>query len=296
MLTIAWIWFFKNEKALCQKLYAAGLKELQAEDYKKAKTTFSKIIFLNQNFQDAKYLLGLTYLKSQNYDNAKDLFKQVLKNSPKDFNALLNLAQVYTSQGEYDAAEEYYLNAMAENDKNPDCAFGLGFINYKKKIYNNALDFFKKAETLNFNKSQLAFYLNKCKDELCEYEEIKDGQLIIDKYLEIADNPDLPEEFHISLATAYAKIGDLDLANEYCQKALVINSEDIESYKLLGLIQLAKKDFIATKSTLATALLLQPKNKELHDLLSYVLCQQVDDCPLQKCREIYMNLIKKFLD
>lgn len=132
-------------------------------------------------------------------------------------------------------------------------------------------------------------------DELCNYNDQEEGQNIIDNYLKIASESDLPLEFNISIATAYAKIGDLEQSNEYCQKALLLNSEDIEGYKLLGLIQLAKRNFVATKVTLSTALHLQPKNKELHDILSYALCQQLDNCPLDKCRETYNELMKKFL-
>lgn len=299
LLTIAWIWFFKNEKALCRKLYAAGLESFKTEDYKKAKGFFSRIVFLNPNYKDSKYKLGLIYLKLKNYDAAHDLFKQILKNSPKDFDALFNLAQTYQFQEEYNKAEECYLSAINENDKSLDCYFGLGFTNYKQKKYDKALEFFKKAgETVpsNFQIPEFyPFYINKCNDELCSYEENGEGQSIIDNYLKMAKEPNLPREFNISLATAYAKMGNLEQANEYCQKSLLINAEDIESYKLLGVIQLAKKDFVATKNTLSTALHLQPKNKELHDLLSYALCQQVDDCPLQKCREKYNELMEKFL-
>lgn len=295
LLTLAWVWFFKNEKLLCGKLYAAGLEALNNENYKKAKGFFSRIHFLSPNYKDTKYKLAYIELKLANYEHSEDLLKQVIKLNPKDFNALLNLALVYQYLEKYDKAEEYYQKALEQNNKSPDCHYGLGLITYKRSDYQKALDYFINAENYNSKHPRLEFYINKCKDELCNYEESEEAQSIIESYLKMAGDEDLPLEYNISLATAYAKIGNLEMANEYCQKSLLENTEDIGSYKLLGLIQLAKKDYVATKATLSTALHLDPRNKELHDILSYALCQQMDDCPLQKCREIYNELMYKFL-
>lgn len=297
LLALAWLWFFKNEASLCASLYAAGVEAFEAKNFEKAKDNFTKTVFINQNYEDAKYRLGLTHIELKNYTNAKDIFKQILKVTPLNFNSLLNLAQIYYILKKYDKAEMTYNKVIEANEKSAEGPFGLGLINYEQKNYEKAITFFKKAAELGSTNELLEFYITKCNDELRDLDNEEEGEEIIEKYLAIAEDNkiDLPIEYNKSLATAYAKLGHVEKAFEYCQKSLKDNTEDVECYKLLALLQYIKKDFVATKNTLATALHLQPKNKELHNLLSYALCQQVDDCPLQKCREKYNDVMKKFL-
>lgn len=295
VLTTVWVWFFRNETAFCEKLYASAILSFDSGKYKRARTLFAKITLLLPNFKDAKHKLGLTYIALGEYEQAVDCFENILKSNPRNFYALLQLAFAYQYMEKYDKAEEAYNKALKENEKSGDCVFGLGFIRVNQQKYAEALEFFTKAEETYSDKVKLAFYINKCHDELSTYDEETQGQEIIDGYLKIVNEPNLPKEFNISLATAYAKMGQIESAMTYCKKSLSDNSEDIESYKLLGLIQLVQKDFSTTKGTLSTALHLQPYNNELHNLLSYTLCQQIENCSLGQCRARYHELIQKFL-
>jgi len=296
VLTTVWLWFFKNEKAFCEKLYSAGMIALEEEKYKNAKTYFSKINFIIPNFKDTGYRLGIALLNLGEYVQAVECFEGVLKTSPKNFDSLLHLAIAFQSLDEDNKAEEAYSKALKESPESGDCLFGLGFICYRQKKYKEAIEFFEKARETFADKVKLAFYINKCNDELSpEHDDIQ-SKTIIEGYLEIANESNLPAEFNLSLATAYAKAGMIPSALDYCKRSLLDNPEDIESYKLLGLIQLVQMDFVATKNTISTALHLQPKNEELHNILSYVLCQQIDNCTLDKCRERYHEMIKQFLN
>lgn len=298
LFTLAWFWFFKKEKSLCEKLYTAGLKAFDAKNFKKAKKYFSKIVFLNANYEDARYKLGITNFELKKLPEAKDCFENILKDTPKFFDALFYLGQILRIQKEYKKAEETINKALEENEKSHDCHFELGIILIGLEDYQKALESFKKAEELGSGNKLLPFYINKCNQELCDFDDDEQVDAIIKTYLalELAYKDNIPPGFNKAMANTYARHGNVDKALEYTKKSLLNNSEDVESYKLLALIQYSQKDYAGAKNSLSTALHLQPKDKELHTILSYSLCQDVDDCPLQKCREKYQEVMKKFLN
>lgn len=292
---VIWLWFFKNENSTSpQEKYKKALKAFSKGNYKKAKELFIQVVDLDANFKDVQYNLGSCLLRLAEYDNAKSCFEAALKNSPKNFDILLNIAQTLQKQKKYDEAEEYYTKAIDENDKNFQSYLGLGILNCDKQDYNKALEYLEKAKTLAPDNIQILFYIAKCKAELCDFDINDDCQAIINEYLSMSDKKDLPAEFNVSLARIYAKSGQIAKALEFAKKALNNDSEDVEAYKLLGLIQLIKKEFVDAKGTLSTALHLQPKNQELQEILSYLLCQQDDSNERKRCREKYHEMIKKY--
>lgn len=295
LLACVWGWFFRNEKKICRRFYNAGLKAIEKGKYKKAEALLKRVLLMDPDFEDAKYQLGLVYLNQKSFDKASESLETVVKSSPKNLDAVVALAQSLQSQKAFDSAMEHYGSVLQAREDDFDALYGMGFIKYQKGQHQEAVDFLEKALALSPDNKNTAFYLNKCNDELCSYESDCDGADIISKYLKMDGQEGLPDGFHLSLARAYAKTGQISSSQEYCHKALEANPEDIESYKLLGIIQLAKKDFATAKNTLLTALKLEPNNEEIHDILSYVLCYQVDNCPLDRCRERYRELMGKFL-
>lgn len=268
---------------------------LENEKYKKAKGFFLKTLALDSKYKNARLNLGIAYLKLKDFNSAQDCFETVLKDSPKSFDVLFYLAQTLHVKGVYNQASDYYLKAIEVNDKSFDAYFNFGIVLFNQKMYKEALDSLQKANLLCPENDKILYYITRCNDELCDYEDESKAQQIIDDYMLLSQKSDLPKEIYISIAKAFAKIGEVEKAEEYCQKALVNNSEDVESYKLFGLIQLIKRDYVQTKNVLSTALHLQPQNRELHTLLSYVLCFQVDSCTLKNCRQKYFKLMKKFI-
>lgn len=287
-----WLWFFPSGRALGKNLLKAALKAFKQEDYKKAKELFLQIPD-SEIDAEAKYELGLTHLKLNEYDEAKKCFEQVLKNSPKNFGALFNLAKVLHFQKKYDEALEAYSKALKEDDKNLDCYLNIGNIYYQKSEYDKALEILEKAKSAFLGDIQVLFAIVKCKSELCDFENAEEYQKLIDEYIKLSKIPGLPKDFNISLAKVYAKSGNSDKAFEYCKSAVASNEEDVEAYKLLGLIQLIKKEFSEAKSSLSIALNLQSNNIEIHNLFSYLFCSHESGCGLRKCREKYYELAKK---
>lgn len=294
-LAFFWLWFFKNENVDSpQILYKKGLKAFQKGNYKKAKVLFSQVADLDANFEDVQYNLGNCLLKLAEYEKAKLYFEAALKTSPNKFDVLFDMALTLQKQKKYDEAEEYYAKALEEKGENFQAYLGLGIVNCNKHDYNKALEFLEKAKSLAPDNTHVLFYIAKCKAELCDFGLNDDCQAIINEYLSMSDKKDLPAEFNISLAKIYAKTGQIAKALEFSKKALNTDTEDVEVYKLLGLIQLIKKEFAEAKNSLSTALHLEPKNEELLEILSYLLCQQEDNCERKKCREKYHEMMKKY--
>jgi len=294
-LAIVWIWFINNEKAAYRRLYALGVKAAEKNDFQKAKNLLLKALSLNSAFKEAKCELCMVYSKLEEHQASKECFESALKANPKDFDTLFNYAELLKMQKKYDEAKDFYLRALKENNKSRDCLFNLGYISFLQNDYVGAMDFFVKILELSSEDIGAHFYLTRCKDEMCKYETEAEGQAIIDEYLEIANKEDLPSEFHISFARSYAKNGNINKALSQCQSALIKDAENIDSYNLLGLIQLLKKDVEGAKNSLTTVVNLESGNAEAHELLSYVFCQQQGRCALNKCREKYHELVNKFI-
>lgn len=292
---LIWLWFFRNEIAFCEKLYDLGITALEKKEYKRAKTYFSKIVNVSSEYKEIRLNLGIALLNLGKYKEAKENFEIAIKISPESYVVLFNLAQAHQHLKEYERAKEYYKRALAQNDKSVYCCINLGLIDYYQKDYAHGLEYFEKANTLLPGNDEILYYITRCKDELCSYDENCDGDEIIKSYLSIANNQNLPKEINLFLAKAYAKLGQIEMAKKHCQESLSKSPKDIESYKLLGAILLIEKDFDSVKQLLKQALNIQPKNKDLHLLLSYSLCHQVDNCSLGKCMLKYQQMLENFL-
>lgn len=294
LLSLVWKWFFENTNSQSDDTYKLSEKAFKDGDYKKVKELLSTS-FSASATKEAKLMLGISRLNLGEFDSAKALFEQILKAMPKNFNALFNLAQAHQKQKNYDEAIDIYNKALNENKDNLDCIINIGIINYEKGKINDALEHLEKARQISPDNTLVLFSIAKCKSALCDLDNAEACQQAIEEYAKIANSPDLPSEFNSDLARFYAKSGNIDGAMECCKKVLQINSENIEAYKILGLIQLIKKDFAGAKATLTTALNLKSDDIEAHNILSYVLCQNENECLRDKCREKYYEVIKKYL-
>lgn len=285
-----WIWFFKGGKFFGRKVRKAFNRAFELGNYKKAKSLLLRMSDLNKN-PETKFKLGIVHLKLNEYEDAKNCFEQVLKISPKNFDALVNLAQVLQSQKEYDEAVKIYTDAIQQNDKDINCYLNIGLIHAEQGNYDNALKILEKAKELFPEDVQILFNIVKCKSELCDIENDSECQQIINEYTELMNKDNLPKDFHFSFAKMQARIGNIDEALELCKNAVKTNETDMEAYKLLGLMQLVKKDFSEAKNSLSMALNFEENNSETHHLFSYLFCSHEDGCALQKCRKKYYELI-----
>lgn len=290
---LVWYWFFRDDKSIAEVAYQSACHVFEEGDYKKAKDLLKQI---SVNFvPEATLKLGLSCIATGEYAEAKEHLEKVLKNSPKNFEVLTNLAIAEKALGDSDKALDLYSKASAENPQDAGCYLQMGSIYLEQDNYEKALEVLEHAKELAPDDVNILFAIAKCKNAVCDLENDEECQQLINEYNDLAGYSNLPQEFHISLAQLYAKTGDMDMAIENCRNALEANQEDIEAYILMGLIQLVKKDFVAAKNSLSIALNFRPNSLETHNIFSYLLCQQEDDCKMQQCRAKYYELIEKHL-
>lgn len=321
----ALFWYLKsvdfNHEDLCEK----GMSAFQKNDYEKAKEMFLLSLDDNPDFRESKYNLGVTYMALREYENAKKCFEEVLEadsddfnarynlglvffkigdyinakgcfdkileTDPREFNTLFNLALTLQMQQSYEEAQELYAKALQENDKDPDCYFNLGIIAFERKEYPQSLELFEKAHGYAFGRTDIMFSLARCKDEMCKFETEEEGKEIVANYSKISKYSDLPLEFDVYWARAYAKTGQIEKALEICNRAVVSSPNDALVYRILGLIKLVKNELEEAKSALFKAVDLDIYNPDGYNILSYVFLQQENHVEYVTYKTKYKELI-----
>lgn len=295
LLAIFWFWFYWMEKTYCQRFYEQGLYDYEQEKYAKAKTSFLKVEAKNPAYADLVQYLGNTFYKLEEYSNAKKYFEQMLKGATKDFTLLYSMGFILQNLKEYSKAEEYYKKASEVDADSLDCTLNLAISQYEQEKYQEALETCEKGKEKFPFDVKILFYINRCKEAFLDTENEEQSEEIVNEYIKLSNFPEFPPEYNKILAGFYAKMGKIDLMVERCQKMIKNNPEDIDSYKFLGLAALIKRDFKEAKNTLETALHFEPWNKEIHNIMSYIVCQEEQGCQHGECRENYLELIKKFI-
>ncbi len=263
------IWRSSSPKAL----YDAALDEYKQNEYKVAFEYLNKAVSIKPKYTAAIQLLGLTSLKIGDYKTAENCFLKILKEDPDRLEALYNLALTYQMAGRNEDSKNYYLKAISINDQDKDSLYNLALLLYQMGEYKEAITYFDKSMKLDPKKTLAQFYIAKCKDQMRDSEislDSESSESVIELYTILAGKNDLPSEYNITLATAYAKAGNIAKAQEYCQKAILTVEDDIQNYKLQSLICLVNKDFACAKNNLHIAMQLNPNDQEVYDLLKYV--------------------------
>lgn len=293
-LFFVWLWFFKGDSVSIEKIYKSGDKALKAGNFAKAKEMLLKVSESNSD-PDVIKKLALTHFKLKEYEDAKKCFEQILKTSPNDKDALLYLAQILSLRGNDDEALEIYAKILEQDEQNTSNYINIANIHMKKGDSEKALEILEKAKEIAPDSKEVLFAITKCKSETCDVDDENSYNEVVNEFKKLSGDKDAPEEFDISLANLYAKNGEIDKALLHCKKALEANSEDVQASKLMGLIQLIKKDFAGAKNSLTAALNLQPSCKETHEIFAYLICDQDEKCERKKCRDTYHKLVKKHI-
>jgi Tfp pilus assembly protein PilF len=295
LFVVVWLWYLSSETNIAQRFMDVAIKAFDKENYTKAIPLLLRALKSKKNSKAALLTLSKSYSEMKNYAQAKETFEKLLKLNPKDFDTLSNYAQMLQADKKNDEAKEFYNKALIENPKSVDCHFNLGVVLFSEGGFEKALESFGKAQELAPTRVDVSVYIVKCKDEICSYETAEEGQAIIDEYLNLAEKPNLPTSYGVDLAKAYAKNGQINEAFEKCKESINANDKDIEGYKLMGLIQLLKNEPVDSKNHLSTAISIDMRDEEVHNILSYVLCQHDDRCIVDKCRQKYHEKVSNLL-
>lgn len=249
--------------------YNNALEAFNENNYSLAKSLLLKSLNRKRSYPLAKQLLCLVYLKLEDYNTAKKYLEEIINSNPENFESIYNLALTLQMQGNDEEAKKFYKMALNIDSKDYDTYFNLGTIEFNNNNYNEAKNYFEKANAINPSISASKFYIIKCQDELCSYDNDVAEEEIIDSYLKMEGRENLPIDYYISLALACAKHGDIDKAEKYAIKSTETNPDDTKAYRLLAVIYIIKKDSINAENNISIAIQLDANNKEGYNLVRY---------------------------
>ena len=288
-----WSWFFRINQKNVVRFKKVAKKAIEKGNYKRAKELILKALKIGRNLE-LEYQLGISQVNLNEIKDAQRTFENILNENPEDINIMLQLAAVLFDDKKYDKSLELYEKILTNDSSNIEALIGKAKILVAQKKYAKALVLLDKVSEVAPDNNQVIVLILQCKSELINIDNKEEYDEIINQFVENESNNEKSFEFNLSYAKIYAKNGEVERPIELCKRAIESNSSEMQAYQMLGLLYLVKKDYQSAKNILNVAFGLDAKNEETHKIFSYVLCQQVDNCPLQLCREKYFELIKQY--
>lgn len=290
ILVAALLWCLKIISTTYLDLYEKGLEAFKKREYKRARNMFLKSLSKNPDFVEAKYNLGLAYLSIEEYEKAREYFEKVLEEIPDDFSSLFNLALAFQLDELYSEALEIYQKAILLEPQDVDCYLNIAVIYFEKQDYQKAIEYLVMAKDISSDRTDILFSIARCKDEMCHYDNEDEITAILEEYEALIEKPDLPGDFDISIAKAYAKSGRLDDSMEKCLSALEKDFFNDEACRLLGLLLLIKNDAENARKNILKAIDIDPDIPESYNLLSYVFFLEENIEEFNKMKIKYKNI------
>lgn len=182
----------------------------------------------------ANVMLGSFYYKIGDMEKAEKSYQEALRSFKDHYLAIEHLAEVYAARGSYEQAARLYEKALRINPK-PHFYLELGKLYEKlgspqksEKLYRKAKERYKdyaESGIRGHSRELVLFYT--------------DRNINLDKALELAQRDSEGTEdiyAYDTLAWAYYKAGDLDMAIDAMNKALRMGTRDALFYYHAGMI------------------------------------------------------------
>jgi len=173
--------------------------------------------------------------------------------------SIIELGNDMISLNDYKEAKEKFEKALEINESYPPAIEAnvralilMGKHNKADKI----LD-----EAIKENPYYMPFYLYKGETDI-EKENFEDAKLVLNKAIDIADDPDqeMLNKIYVNLGAAYQKTEDFSKALEYYNKALEINKQNPKVFIYRGYLYFKKEKYKEAIDDFKTVLDLDPNN------------------------------------
>lgn len=240
-----------------------------------------------KNFKDAIQELivsGDNSLHNSLYKEAISFYKQTLKyykDATFKSNIFHKIAIAYEQWENYDKAIEYYHKTVKFDSNKVTIYYDLGIIyrDFKGNIVEATSNFNKYLKLIDDKKDSDCFY-----QLAVTYEEENNIQLVIENLrsaiITEKENDDpiperlieygkkllkyIPEDLEILIIVGneYLKSNDLDIALQYFEKALLVNTKCIEAVKGLAIIHKKRKEYIDAISKYQKVIEIEPSDVE----------------------------------
>ncbi|HPN38012.1 MAG TPA: glycosyltransferase family 9 protein, partial [Melioribacteraceae bacterium] len=180
-----------------------GYLYFQKNDFISAEKAIVDYLKINNNLK-AWNLLGLIYQNLKMFEQSKIAFLNAIKINDKYFDAHFNLAVLLSENKYYDEAIETLNYLIDENFEDNEPYFLIGFCYQQKNNFNMALHFYNTALNKNYVKPELYFNMINI---FCDLEQFDNAKEFIEDGLKLFPNN---EDILISQAYYYEKIKDYD--------------------------------------------------------------------------------------
>jgi len=210
----------ENMIAKANYLYSNGSKD-------EALYLYEKIALYSEAI--SQYNLGVAQLKDKQYKAAQDTFQKAINNHEKRCVSAINAA-VCSLNIKDEESFDYYIDlayAYLPNElKSPLYSYYYTLINYYNQNYLEALSSLKNSTSNEYPETQkhLSAKINALFDN--NYDAIESMEKKV-------SNEDV-----FSLALLYARVGDITLAQQYLEDAILKNIEPVKAQLALGFIKL----------------------------------------------------------
>jgi tetratricopeptide (TPR) repeat protein len=110
-----WRIWSRSGDARTDRVFAAGLAQMQAGDLREAALTFGEVIEMRPGFAEGWNKRATVYFLMGDLDRSLSDCDEVIRRNPDHFGALAGYGQIYTQKGDLAAALAYYERALAIN-------------------------------------------------------------------------------------------------------------------------------------------------------------------------------------
>ena len=241
------------------------------ENHLTAIEMYLKVLDLTDDPGEILAFIGMEYLFLEDYNNAKSFFIDCLKEDPTDYSALYNLIYCFDYLTQHDEAI-LYLNGYLENNPYSEVAWQqLGKQYYAIKAYEKALSaydfatisddsfvgaYLEKGKVLErlkrYNEAIENYQLTLVLDDPTAYALLRIGhcyellgatEMALQFYRKTIKEDPILEKGWLALANFFYRQNELDEAISTINKALNVDQENIEFWKVFAKIQKKLKHF-----------------------------------------------------
>jgi len=188
---------------------------------------------------------GNYYYERAEYNKALEFYNKSLRMDPKAWIARLGLAETYNIMGDYDAAVKEYKNLLGVKGARLRAIDALVYIYTKQGMYEEAFNLTKQvgdnsANIQSINSSLCSFYVNDALNRsslLFSEQESGKAVNILEDALEKC--PGSPVAYY-TLGLFYYSLKDYQNSEMYLNKALEMDADYWQAYKLLSSLYFAQ--------------------------------------------------------
>ena len=217
-------------------LFANGLKDYYAENYKGAENNFRSIISKTSSNASAYYMLGKVMIETRNYVAAEENLQNAIKADKNNVWYVEELASVLDYQGKYEESCKIWKKACSMDDQNVDCWWNYATSCIYLNNFSQALKIYDKIESI----MGIIPEITNCKVEIHLHN--NDVKGAVGEYEKLIKKDPMEAEYYVKAANICVANNQTDKAMQYIDKATKLDPTNGELQMLIAEYYYAKGD------------------------------------------------------